>query len=151
MVSIHPVQAIQAFRLVFQKGSSIASQSMSWTISLVRNVNQECCKSYSKTWSKSHSKIQSKSLTPNKRSPSKSLKRQLVQYSTSGSETSDEIGPIKKKNKKESLPHDQPLPHIGMNDTKTTSSNTSTTSTSHPSSIYKRTHNGGKINKCYTK
>ena len=140
MVSIHPVQAIQAFRLVFRKGSSIASQSMSWTISLVRNVNQECCKSYSKTWSKSHSKIQSKSLTPNKRSSSKSLKRQLVQYSTSGSETSDESGPIKKKNTKESLPHDQPLPHIGMNDAKTTSSNTSTTY-----------HNGGKINKCYTK
>ena len=149
MVSIHPVQAIQAFRLVFWRGSSSASQSMSRTISLVRNVNQS--KSYIKTWSKSHSKIQSKSLTPNKRSPSKSLKRQLVQYSTSGSETSDESGPIKKKNKKESLPHDQPLPHIGMNDTKTTSSNTSTTSTSHPSSIYKRTHNGGKINKCYTK
>ena len=142
MVSIHPVQAIQAFRLVFWRGSSSASQSMSRTISLVRNVNQS--KSYSKTWSKSHSKIQSKSLTPNKRSPSKSLKRQLVQYSTSGSETSDESGPIKKKNKKESLPHDQPLPHIGMNDTKTTSSNTSTTSISHPTSIYKRTHNGGK-------
>ena len=149
MVSIYPVQAIQAFRLVFWRGSSSASQSMSRTISLVRNVNQS--KSYIKTWSKSHSKIQSKSLTPNKRSPSKSLKRQLVQYSTSGSETSDESGPIKKKNKKESLPHDQPLPHIGMNDTKTTSSNTSTTSISHPTSIYKRTHNGGKINKCYTK
>ena len=149
MVSIHPVQAIQAFRLVFWRGSSSASQSMSRTISLVRNVNQS--KSYIKTWSKSHSKIQSKSLTPNKRSPSKSLKRQLVQYSTSGSETSDESGPIKKKNKKGSLPHDQPLPHIGMNDTKTTSSNTSTTSISHPTSIYKRTHNGGKINKCYTK
>ena len=149
MVSIHPVQAIQAFRLVFWRGSSSASQSMSRTISLVRNVNQS--KSYIKTWSKSHSKIQSKSLTPNKRSPSKSLKRQLVQYSTSGSETSDESGPIKKKNKKESLPHDQPLPHIGMNDTKTTSSNTSTTSISHPTSIYKRTRNGGKINKCYTK
>ena len=149
MVSIYPVQAIQAFRLVFWRGSSSASQSMSRTISLVRNVNQS--KSYIKTWSKSHSKIQSKSLTPNKRSPSKSLKRQLVQYSTSGSETSDESGPIKKKNKKESLPHDQPLPHIGMNDTNTTSSNTSSTSTIHPSSIFKRTHNGGKINKCYSK
>ena len=85
--------AVQASRSVSWRGSSSASRSMSRTISPVRNVNP----------SKSHSKTRSKSLTPNERALNKSLKRQLVQYPTSGSETSDESGPRMKKNKKESL------------------------------------------------